>query len=78
MTPLRDRILSALELAPMTADQLARCLSLSMSATRRQVRELRYARRVWGRTAHTSHNGRPRYVYALRKFCQAQKGERPC
>lgn len=71
--PIPHRILTALELAPMTAEQLARCLSLSISATRLRVRELRYARRVWGRSRLTSPNGRPVLVYALREFCQAER-----
>jgi len=59
MTPLRDRILGALRLQPMTAAELARCLSVRPTSVRQRLLEIG-AKRVG--TVRTK--GRPRIRYA--------------
>lgn len=41
MTPLRDRVVSAVQLQPLSIADLARCLSASWRAVYRAVQELR-------------------------------------
>ena len=54
MTPLPDRILGALELAPMTVHQLGRCLSVSDQTIRNRMPADRVVRvgsvKTWGKS----------------------------
>jgi len=59
MTPLRDRILGALRLQPMTAAELARCLSAHPTSVRKRLLEIGVKRVGTVRT-----KGRPRIRYA--------------
>lgn len=62
---IEPRILGALQLQPMTVEQLATCLSLSQVTVRRKVmamHEDRHLRRLH-RTQHT--HGRPWPIYSL-------------
>jgi len=62
--PLRDRVVAALRLAPMTAAQVARCLSASESATSGALYDLRASGEVVvaGGVRLTT---RPRHVWRL-------------
>ncbi len=40
MTPLRDRIIGALRLAPMTINEVSRCLSVHQETARKAVASL--------------------------------------
>lgn len=59
MTPLRERILGALRLQPMTVAELARCLSVRPMSVRKLLRELDVRRVGTIRT-----KGRPWIRYA--------------
>ena len=51
MTPLRNRILAALQLAPMTIAELSRCLSARPEYVQRLLAEMRLRRAVrYGKT----------------------------
>jgi len=66
MTPLRDRIPSALALQPMTVDQLARCLTSNLGTVSRVVQALRDGG-VIRRTGSVSTKGRAWPQYDLAK-----------
>lgn len=61
MTPLRDRIIGALQLQPMTISELARCLSVQPASIRSRIREIDVQQVGTMRT-----HGRPWIRYAAR------------
>ena len=63
--PLRDRVLGALRLQPMTFDQLARALASSHSGIEHVVQDLHEERRVLPCSKRRLSNARPRTVWGL-------------
>lgn len=68
MIHAQQRIDAALELAPMTVTQLAKCLTLGPNTIRRALDELHSRRRVVRYRTHgrTGRIGAPPFVYELR------------
>lgn len=65
MIPLRERILAALRLAPMTIAELARCLSAQPAYVQRLLAEMRLRRSVrYGETVRLG-NFRPHRKWEL-------------
>ncbi|TPG08306.1 hypothetical protein EAH88_11780 [Rhodanobacter glycinis] len=71
--PAEVRIFDALQLQPMTVEQLATRLSLHRGTVRKRVLDMRLERRVRAIHAMPSKNGRPWVVYSINQFCQTQK-----
>jgi predicted ArsR family transcriptional regulator len=71
--PSQVRILDALQLQPMTVEQLATCLSLNRGTVRKRVLDMRQERRIRAIHATPSRHGRPWVVYSINLFCHAQK-----
>lgn len=63
--PLRCRILGALELAPMTPAQLAKCLDVTQNRVRRAMAEFREAGVTRVIDTQQGVNGHPRNVWSL-------------
>jgi len=63
--PLRDRILGALALQPMTKAQLATCLSLSYSRVEQGTRSMRLDHSIRVVTLAKSGKSRPELVWGL-------------
>jgi predicted ArsR family transcriptional regulator len=72
--PVSQRILDALQLQPMTVEQLATCLSLYRGTVRKWVLDMRHERSVRAIHAQPSRNGRPWVVYSINPFRQPQRG----
>lgn len=68
MSPLRDRILGALRLQPMTVVQLSICLTMGSNTVRVALDDLSSRCRVSRYRTHACSRrvGKPPYVYELR------------